>query len=367
VQVLSSVGAATSGSQTQSLPALPVPCGDAEFEAARQQAAASAGRNASSGGFYRTIALSASAAAVSGPVLPSADGSAGSGAPLVRFSPQSGTVPARSRVRVDLTFTPTLSGEFRLRVFVDPTTPGAAAAAAAPLPAARASRRAAFLAAAEAEVDPSNPALMDWSLVEPNGSMLWCDAVAAAAYPVVAIEDGRGLSSREALLTLFPYQARGNPHCKSSSGKAAANVSSASLAQWDASAGTEGVPVLALRDKGMLGAGGVPLPLPLPADSWVRPNHWLRDAVLAGVAQPLTSGGGAWSFALPGGPSEQDGGAIRTSAQAAGLGEPPSTALQLIRSPNRLDAIMPWQAGAPSHVWAQVRACTKALLERNVS
>jgi hypothetical protein len=312
------------------------------------------------------VALSSSAALLAGPILPSAEGGSGSSVPLLRFSPASGSVPARSRVRVDATFAPTLSGDFRFRVFVDPTAPGDAGSS---LPAARASRRSAFLAAAAAEVDPSNPALTDWSLVAPNGSMLWCNVFAVAAYPVIAVEDARGLGSREALLTLFPFHSLGNPHCKAAAAAPAsskASASTTSLTQYDASAGADGVPYVALRDKTTLGAGGIPLPLPLPADLWVRPANFLRDSVLSGVAQPVESGAGLWSFALPGGgsfSSARSGGSA-TRAKTAGSPVPtaldaaaPPTALQLMRSVTRLDAIMPWQAGlAPSHVWAQVGA-----------
>jgi hypothetical protein len=267
-------------------------------------------------------------------------------APLLSFDPPMGVLPPHSKVRVELTFRPAFAARHRFRVYVDTLTladggsggggggggeadPRDAAAGFFPaLPGASVSRAAAFAAAAEAEADVREPAGVDVESVGANANGLYCDVVAAGAYPSYTVEDARVGASREAFLALFPRHYVGAPqalleafsptpweaHAEARVGVMLTDATLALAAGGGAAA--RGTGEVALSAGAALGSTAS-APPPLPAaealhgalasapvrDYWVRPEGLRAEAIAAGYGLPQEPGGGeAWKFALPGEP-----------------------------------------------------------------
>lgn len=156
-----------------------------------------------------TLTFDAEASAGSLPLASEDSIAPHSSAVEARFEPSEGTLPARSRTQVDVSAVARLPGRVTVRVAyslesIDSTgvvtkqgdeSRQAARAAAEAADAVRAEAQAVAARTGVAVVPPPAPL---------NQDGVWCDIRALAGYPTLVVEDARRLSSREALLWLFP-------------------------------------------------------------------------------------------------------------------------------------------------------------------
>jgi hypothetical protein len=255
-------------------------------------------------------------------------GDRGETVPIIKFSPASGVIPAHSKVRADVSFSPATAGTFNFRIYYETRTEEDASgkSSSISLPGSAMSKAAAFRAAADAESDPRDPSTIDWGTEPVNSNKFFCDAIGMGSYPTVCIEDARQLTSRESYLTLYPRHFSGlhNRHntdivehdvtaiqtyllsqqAATIEGLSQSSSSRNSPIKGSGVAGKEVSPTLESFASTSASTAMVPAPLhafrlPAPRDAWVRSDAFQDDSVAWGSCFPQDKGWGGWKFQLP--------------------------------------------------------------------
>jgi hypothetical protein len=255
-------------------------------------------------------------------------GDRGETVPIIKFSPAAGVIPAHSKVRADVSFSPATSGTFNFRIYYETRTEEDASGKSSniSLPGSAMSKAAAFRAAADAESDPRDPSTIDWGTEPVNTNKFFCDAIGMGSYPTVCIEDARQLTSREAYLTLYPRHFSGlhnrhntdivehdvtaiqtyiqsqqaltiegpspNSSTRNSPQKESGSLGNGVISTLNSLASTSATTAM------------VPAPqhafrLPAPRDAWVRSDAFQEDSIAWGSCFPQDKGWGGWKFQLP--------------------------------------------------------------------